>query len=35
MIDPADFLNFAEKLLDEGKKEIVLRNSISQELAYL
>ena len=34
MMDPADFLSFAEKLLDEGKKEIVLRNSISRAYYY-
>jgi len=34
MINPVDFLSFAEKLLDEGEKEILLRNTISRAYYY-
>ena len=34
MIEPIDFLNFAEGLLQEGEEEIVLRNSISRAYYY-
>lgn len=35
MIEPIDFLNFSEKLLDGTGGEIVIRNSISRAYYYV